>query len=111
MNGKVAIDVMKKAAMEGKTYDLALVDYQMAEMDGLDFAREVKKDPQIANTKLILLSSVSNILAKGKEKEAGFEAYLNKPIKLKQFIQCYFECNWSSSRVCGHRNSQNQTCV
>ena len=86
VNGKVAIDVMKKAAMEGKTYDLALVDYQMAEMDGLDFAREVKKDPQIANTKLILLSSVSNILAKGKEKEAGFEAYLNKPIKLKQLF-------------------------
>ena len=86
INGKVAIDMMEKAALGGKHYDLVLVDYQMEEMDGLNFAKKVKDHPILSKTKLILLSSVSNIIPQGKEKQAGFEAYLNKPIKLKQLF-------------------------
>lgn len=87
VNGKMAIDMMQEEAKNGKIYDLALVDYQMEKMDGLEFAKKMKSIPEINKTKLVLLSSVSNIIPKNKEKEAGFEAYLNKPIKLKQLFE------------------------
>ncbi|GET24759.1 PAS domain-containing hybrid sensor histidine kinase/response regulator [Prolixibacter sp. NT017] len=85
-SGMDALKKLKSAASKGKPYDIALVDFQMSEMDGLDFASRVKKDPDIASTKLILLSSVSDILPRGQVQSAGFEYYLNKPIKLDQLL-------------------------
>ncbi|GET34276.1 hypothetical protein PbJCM13498_31390 [Prolixibacter bellariivorans] len=85
-SGMQALKKLKNAASKGKPYDIALVDFQMSEMDGLDFARRVKKDPAIASTKLILLSSVSDILPRGQVHSAGFEYYLNKPVKLDHLL-------------------------
>ncbi|GET28424.1 PAS domain-containing hybrid sensor histidine kinase/response regulator [Prolixibacter sp. SD074] len=85
-SGMQALKKLRKAASEGKPYDIALVDFQMAEMDGLDFASRVKKDPAIASTKMILLSSISDILSRGQVRSAGFEYYLNKPVKLGQLL-------------------------
>jgi CheY-like chemotaxis protein len=85
-SGIEALDELKNAVVKGSPYDVALVDFQMSEMDGLDFASRVKKDPSIASTKLILLSSVSDILPRGQVRSAGFEYYLNKPIKLDQLL-------------------------
>lgn len=83
VNGVEGLEMMRKAAKDGKPFDVALVDYQMAEMDGLELAKHVKADSSI-ETKLILLSSVSDIIPRSKVQSKGFESYLNKPIKLKQ---------------------------
>ena len=85
-SGLEALTKLRKAAAKGNPYNIALVDFQMSEMDGLEFARQVKNDPQIASTRLILLSSVSDILPRSQVHHAGFEYYLNKPIKLDQLL-------------------------
>jgi len=85
-SGKDALTKLQNAASKGEPYDIVLVDFQMSEMDGLDFASRVKTDADIASTKLILLSSVSDILPRGQVQNAGFEYYLNKPIKLDQLL-------------------------
>ncbi|MCP4542635.1 MAG: response regulator, partial [Chloroflexi bacterium] len=63
----------------GQEFDLALLDYQMPEMDGLMLATEIQKLPNTQTLPLMLLSSVRH-----QEIEAEttpFVAFLLKPIK------------------------------
>ncbi len=70
----------------GDPFDLAILDMNMPEMDGLQLAQEIRKLPDSAAKKLplVMLSSVG-------EREAGAEkmdwaAYLTKPIKQAQLF-------------------------
>jgi signal transduction histidine kinase/DNA-binding response OmpR family regulator len=65
----------------GDPYDLALVDYQMPEMDGVTLAREIRRVPGGRSLALVLLSSIGPALPV-RPGEAGFAAVLSKPVKL-----------------------------
>jgi signal transduction histidine kinase/DNA-binding response OmpR family regulator len=66
---------------QGDPYDLALVDYQMPEMDGLTLAKEIRRLPGGRSLALVLLSSIGQTL-QIRPGEAGFAAVLSKPVKL-----------------------------
>jgi len=80
-SGDEALTMLRAAAAEGKPYDLALLDVQMSEMDGLALARAIKADPTIAGTRLIVLTSLGQSLTAGELKEIGIDAYVSKPVK------------------------------
>ncbi len=86
-NGVRALEILRRAASAGQPYDLAIIDMQMPGMDGLQLAREIKADPTIAETRLILLTSMGNrnpsLLT-----EAGFSAGLSKPVRQSQLFDC-----------------------
>ncbi|MBK9989702.1 MAG: response regulator [Verrucomicrobia bacterium] len=83
-SGKAALIALRDAAAEGKPYEIALLDMQMPEMDGLMLARAVKADPTIRNVHLIILTS-SGYIHKGEEiAAAGVEVFLVKPVKQAQ---------------------------
>ena len=50
--GPEALQNLRTAAREGKPYDVALLDLQMPEMDGLALARAVRADVLLAGTRL-----------------------------------------------------------
>lgn len=85
------VKLMQKAVKKEECYDIALVDFQMPEKTGFDFATILKKEKLIKNTKLILLSSISDMFSSTQIKKAGFTAFLYKPIKLSQFQDAIFE--------------------
>jgi PAS domain S-box-containing protein len=79
--GNEALKIMRAAVAAKEPYDIALLDMQMPEMDGLMLARAIKDDPSLAPTRLIILTSLGYRLTKEELLAAGIDAYLVKPIK------------------------------
>jgi PAS domain S-box-containing protein len=80
-NGKEAVNI----CLERDDIDLVLMDIKMPEMNGYDATREIKKVkaklPIIAQTAYALIGD------EGKAKEAGCDAYIQKPIDIKKLMQ------------------------
>jgi len=72
---------IQRAQEEGKAFQIAIVDMEMPGMNGLTFAREIKANPQLADIRLILLSSLGKRGDAQEAKAAGFSGYLTKPIR------------------------------
>ena len=87
-NGFEALDLLRTAVADGKPYDLALLDMQMPEMDGMTLARAIKADPSIASTRLIILTSMGYMHTQDELKAAGVDAYLIKPVKQSRLFDC-----------------------
>jgi two-component system sensor histidine kinase/response regulator len=86
--GHEALRVLRAAAAEGRAYDIALLDVEMPEMDGLTLARAIKADPVIASTRLIALTPLGHILAEKEMLAAGIDAVLSKPVKQSRLFDC-----------------------
>jgi two-component system sensor histidine kinase/response regulator len=82
-NGAEALDLLRAAAESGEAYDLAVLDMQMPDMDGLQLARAISAEPAISSTRLVLLTSIG-ININETARMAGVEVVLNKPVRQSQ---------------------------
>jgi CheY-like chemotaxis protein/HPt (histidine-containing phosphotransfer) domain-containing protein len=81
-DGVEALELLREAAARGEPFDLAVLDMQMPEMDGIELAHRIKKDPSISSTKLIMLSSIMGLSDEAeKARQVRIEVYLTKPIR------------------------------
>jgi two-component system sensor histidine kinase/response regulator len=83
-NASQAITMMEDKVAINRPYDLVLVDFQMPDMDGIQLARKVANDPVLKKYKMILLSSMTDLLTRKEIMDAGFRGSLSKPVKLDQ---------------------------
>ncbi|MFA5905283.1 MAG: response regulator, partial [Desulfobacula sp.] len=87
-NPQVALTMMEAAAKYNAPYDIAISDWQMPDMDGIQFGRKIKQTPELKKTIMIMISSSGMRGDALKSKKAGFCAYLTKPIKSTQLFEC-----------------------
>jgi predicted ATPase/signal transduction histidine kinase/CheY-like chemotaxis protein len=80
-SGSEALFRLRRAAQEGRRYDIALLDVKMPGMDGLTLARAIKADPVIAGTRLVVLTSMSEPCRPEELQESNISTYLVKPVK------------------------------
>jgi signal transduction histidine kinase/DNA-binding response OmpR family regulator len=80
-SGEEALHLLKKAKAENDPYQIAILDYQLPNMDGEDLSNLIKTDRSLADTSLILLTSMGMRGDAGKFQEIGFDAYLVKPAR------------------------------
>ena len=83
-NQKDVLQAFKDAAERDYLFDLALFDLQMPEMDGMTLARAIKAEPGFASIPLVLLTSIGQRGEASAARDAGFAAYLTKPLRKSQ---------------------------
>jgi CheY-like chemotaxis protein len=65
--------------------DLVVVDYMMPLMNGAEFARALRADPQFAHTKIILNSGLPEVAIR--DQFDGYDAFLRKPFKVERLLE------------------------
>ena len=83
-----ALDLLRGAAVAGKPFDAAVLDMQMPDVDGLTLGRAIKADPRVASTALIMMTSLGQRGDAKQFQEAGFAAYLTKPVRHQHMHDC-----------------------
>ncbi len=76
-----ALTALREASLTGDPYRITITDYAMPEMDGEALGRAIKADPVLQDTALVLLTSISHQGDASRFREAGFAAYLVKPVR------------------------------
>jgi len=79
-SGNEALEILNKAQQDNKPFTIAVLDMQMPEMDGIELGTKIKNTPNIAQTKIMMLTSQGNSEDTKKFNSLGFDCYLNKPI-------------------------------
>ena len=79
-SGDEALKTLSVAATEGNPYNIAILDMQMPEMDGLQLGSEIKNNTDLADIHLVMLTSQGKRGDAAKLKAVGFDGYLSKPV-------------------------------
>jgi len=79
-NGPSAFEDLQIAADTGYPFDIVFTDMHMPGMTGLDISEQIKAEPALADTAVVLLSSVDEDFA-DERRQAGIEAHLTKPVR------------------------------
>jgi len=85
--GAVALDELWQAFQDGCPFPLVLVEARMPQMDGFELCRLVKREPELQDTKLVLLSSVPDLLKSDKISSVGIDAGLPKPVNPPDLLE------------------------
>jgi two-component system sensor histidine kinase/response regulator len=86
--GAEALSALRAAAQAGTAYEVAILDWHMPEMDGLELARQLKADPAIPPLKLLMLTSSGLDDSAAQATAVGIEVYLRKPVRQAELYAC-----------------------
>jgi signal transduction histidine kinase/CheY-like chemotaxis protein/HPt (histidine-containing phosphotransfer) domain-containing protein len=84
-SGADALSTLRRAA--GRPYEVAILDHQMPDMDGVELGRHINEDPTLKATRLVMLSSSAQPEDRKMFQELGFAAYLEKPWNRSELIE------------------------
>jgi len=86
-----AVALLRKAAAAQDPYRIALLDWQMPDLDGLALARQIKSDPLIPAPVLIMLSAADDDAIALQDPDAGISYYLPKPVRQDRLLTCLLD--------------------
>jgi two-component system, OmpR family, phosphate regulon response regulator PhoB len=59
--------------------DLILLDVHMPRLDGLEACRQIRREPALARTRIVMLTAAGQEADRTRGREAGADEYLTKP--------------------------------
>ncbi|MDX2109077.1 MAG: response regulator [Verrucomicrobiota bacterium] len=87
-SGHEALTLMHEAAAEYAPYNLAIIEITLSDIDGLTLADQIKKQPALAGTDLILMLAQGRQLDNELIHSHGYAGTLYKPIKQSILLSC-----------------------
>jgi PAS domain S-box-containing protein len=114
-DGTGAIQALYRAREENVPFRLAVIDMQMPGMDGATLGRAIKTDERLADTRMVMLTSLSLRGDARRFQEIGFAAYATKPIRhheVKEILSLALtdrECADSTPRAIVTRHTVGET--
>ncbi len=72
----------------GETFDIAILDYHMPVMNGVELTKEIRKLPAGKNLPVVILTSVGKKDTDGDFNGLNLAAFITKPIKQVQLYEC-----------------------
>ena len=86
-NARDALTALESADRDGRRFDFALVDWKLPGMNGIDLAKTIQATRGGLPMPMILLTSMtaSNIVQAARD--AGFAAYLSKPLRREELYR------------------------
>jgi two-component system, sensor histidine kinase and response regulator len=87
-SGAEALELLRRAAREGDPFQVAILDMHMPQMDGHMLGRAIKEDALLRDTALVLMTSGGMRGDAARAAQAGFAAYLVKPVRQSHLYDC-----------------------
>ena len=88
VDGMSALRQLREAAAGNNPFCVALLDQEMPGMDGSELGRQVKADPQLKSTLMIMVTSLAQRGDAAALEKIGFVGYLPKPVRQAQLYSC-----------------------
>lgn len=79
-NGKEALEKIKHIKP-----DIIIMDIKLPEISGIEICKQLKSMKEFQEIKILAVTAVAMPEEKGKILRAGFDEYITKPIKIKEF--------------------------
>jgi PAS domain S-box-containing protein len=83
-SGRQALDMLLDAARVGAPFQVALVDMQMPDMDGLALGAAIRAHRALDATRLIMITSIIQARLDTDARDLGFTKVLTKPVRQQQ---------------------------
>jgi CheY-like chemotaxis protein/HPt (histidine-containing phosphotransfer) domain-containing protein len=77
--GEEALGMLERAAEAGEPFDVAVLDFNMPRMDGVELARRIVAAPALRSTRLVMLTSSGT--GQAAARAAGVSETLTKPVR------------------------------
>jgi len=87
-NSIQALEELHLALTLKNPFEIAIIDMYMPGMNGDILGQEIKQNPGLKNTKLIMMTSMGKRGDVKQLQKIGFTAYLTKPVKQWQLYEC-----------------------
>lgn len=82
-------DFVKKTE-SGEPYDVALIDFNIPHSNGIELAADISEKFPNHPTKIIILSSITDLISKEQTTKYEIDAQLNKPLKVSQLFNTIY---------------------
>ena len=87
-DGVSALRHLRQAVAENNPFRVILLDQEMPGMDGSEVGRQIKADPLLQSTLMIMVTSLAQRGDAAVLEKVGFAGYLPKPVRQSQLHNC-----------------------
>jgi signal transduction histidine kinase/DNA-binding response OmpR family regulator len=85
-SGAAALQALARGRAAGDPFELVLLDVMMPEMDGFEVAQEIRRDAEMADLPIVLLTSGGHLGEITRSRNLGIDDCLTKPISQSELL-------------------------